>query len=164
VQYRVVGGEWTGAQPADGAFDTYVEALTFTTPLLPTGDLPVDLRVVDSAGNELTQTLATVSVVDPVDEILDTSLTRLGQQAAGEELTCVLQGSGNVGCQLYRGRLLSRHGCSIRLSPTPRLYLCERLCRSARFRAERFLWSIWDHASSKNKTRCDGQGSQAHCQ
>jgi len=87
VQYRVAGGAWTDAHSADGAFDTYTEAFTFTTSLLPTGALDIDLRVVDSAGNELIQTAATVSVVDPVDEILDTTMTRMGQQAEGEEVT-----------------------------------------------------------------------------
>jgi len=85
VQYRVAGGEWTEAQPLDGAFDTHAEDFTFTTPPLPTGDLAVDLRVLDSFGNELTQTPVTVSVVDPVDAILDTTLARLTQQTAGEE-------------------------------------------------------------------------------
>ncbi|RLC86010.1 MAG: hypothetical protein DRJ03_10005 [Chloroflexi bacterium] len=85
VQYRWTGGKWTDAQPADGAFDTYTEAFTFTTPPLPTGDLDIDLRVVDSAGNELIQTLATIPMVDPVDAILDTTLTQAAQQAAGGE-------------------------------------------------------------------------------
>ncbi len=89
VQYRVAGGEWVNAEPADGAFDTYAEDFTFTTSPLPTGDLPVDLRVLDSAGNEITRTLATVSVVDPVDAILDTTLIRLSQQASDEEPTQV---------------------------------------------------------------------------
>ncbi len=90
VQYRVAGGEWTDAQPADGAFDTYAEAFTFTTSPLPTGELDVDLRVLDSAGNELIQSIATVSVVDPVDAILDTTLTWRGLQAAGDEPTQVI--------------------------------------------------------------------------
>ena len=86
VQYRAAGSEWTDAQPADGAFDTYAEAFTFTTPPLPAGDLSVDLRVVDSAGNELIQ----ISVVDPLDEVLNTTLTRLGQQVAGGEPTQIV--------------------------------------------------------------------------
>ncbi len=85
VQYRVAGGEWTDTQPRDDAFDSYAEEFTFTTIPLPTGDMAVDLRVLDSFGNELTQTLATVSVVDPVDAILDTTMTRLAQQVTGEE-------------------------------------------------------------------------------
>jgi len=86
VQYRVADGEWSDAQPTDGAFDTYTEGFTFTftTPPLPTGDHNLDLRVLDSAGNELLETIATVSVVDPVDAILDTTLMRLGQQGEGE--------------------------------------------------------------------------------
>ena len=73
------------AQPADGDFDTYTEDFTFTTPLLPTGELDIDLRVIDSAGNELIQTIATVSVMDPVDAILDTTLTQVVQQSADED-------------------------------------------------------------------------------
>jgi hypothetical protein len=83
VRYRVQGGEWQDIQPADGDFDTYVEAFSFTTPPLPSGDLAVDLYVIDSAGNELIQTMDRVSVVDPVDAILDTTLACLGK--AGEE-------------------------------------------------------------------------------
>ncbi len=97
VQYRVAGGEWTDAQPSDGDFDTYAEGFTFTTLPLPTGDLTVELRVLDSFGNELIHTLATVAVVDPVDAILDTTLTRLAQQAADNEVSQVT----------YSGRALS---------------------------------------------------------
>ena len=85
VQYRWAGGGWMDAQPADGDFDTYAEDFTFTTPPLPTGDLDIDLRVVDSAGNELIQTIVIASVVDPVDAILDTTLTQMVQQAEGED-------------------------------------------------------------------------------
>jgi hypothetical protein len=81
VQYRVAGGGWAEVQPADGRFDTYAEPFTFTTPPLPGGDLAIDLRVVDTAGNELVQTIATASVTDPVDAILNTTLTRLTQQS-----------------------------------------------------------------------------------
>jgi hypothetical protein len=96
VQYRVAGGDWTDAQPADGAFDTYAETFTFTTPPLPSGDLAVDLRVVDTAGNELVQTIATVAVTDPVDAILNTTLTRLAQQneSAGLSSQVIYSGQG----------------------------------------------------------------------
>lgn len=85
VQYRVVGDEWSDAMPVSGGFDAYQEDFTFTTPPLPTGDWAVELYVIDSAGNELTQTLTTVSVVDPVDEVINTTLTRSGQQAGGHD-------------------------------------------------------------------------------
>ena len=97
MQYRWAGGGWVEAQPADGDFDTYAEAFTFTTPPLPTGDLDIDLRVIDSAGNELIQTVATVSVVDPVDAILDTTLNQVVQQSAdegGEPTTVAYSGQG----------------------------------------------------------------------
>jgi hypothetical protein len=89
VQYRIAGGEWLDVQPADDGFDSYAEDFAFTTPPLPTGDLDVDLRVLDSAGNELVQTIETVSVVDPVDDILDTTMTRMAQQAEGQEPTSI---------------------------------------------------------------------------
>jgi hypothetical protein len=87
VQYRVASGEWMDAQPADGLFDAYTEDFVFTTPPLPTGELDVDLRVVDSAGNEVIETLETVSVVDPVDAILDTTMARVAHQTAGDQPT-----------------------------------------------------------------------------
>ncbi|GAB4542240.1 MAG: hypothetical protein Kow0063_33960 [Anaerolineae bacterium] len=87
VQYRAGDGPWTSAQATDGAFDTYIEDFTFTTPPLPTGDLTVELRVIDTAGNELTQPIETISIVDPVDAILDTTLTRLGQQSQDGQVT-----------------------------------------------------------------------------
>jgi hypothetical protein len=90
VHYRVEDGPWTDVQPDDGAFDTYAESFTFTTPPLPTGDLTVELRVFDSAGNELVQPLDSVSVVDPVDSVLDTTLTRLEQHSEGGQVTQVI--------------------------------------------------------------------------
>jgi hypothetical protein len=98
VQYRVAGGEWVEAQPADGRFDAYAETFTFTTPSLPSGDLTVDLRVVDTAGNELVQPIATVSVTDPVDAILNTTLTRLDQpgEAGGLGNQIVYAGQGTA--------------------------------------------------------------------
>ncbi len=85
IQYRVTDGEWTAAQPTDGAFDEPQEEFTFTPPPLPTGEHEVEVRVLDSAGNEMTQTIATVSAVDPVDQILDTQMSRMLPQIAGEE-------------------------------------------------------------------------------
>jgi hypothetical protein len=104
VQYRVAGGGWTDAQPADGDFDTYAEAFTFITSPLPSGDLAVDLRVIDSAGNELIQTIATVSVADPVDAILNTTLTRLEQQSKSSEPTQVIyNGQGTSATSFIAG-------------------------------------------------------------
>lgn len=61
VQYIVAGDQWSDAQAIDGAFDTPREYFTFTTPGLPEGTWDVELRVRDSAGNSLTQTIATLS-------------------------------------------------------------------------------------------------------
>jgi len=100
VRYRVAGGEWMDAQPADGAFDTHTEDFTFTTPPLPTGNLDVELHVADSAGNELIQLIATVPTVDPVDGILDTTLSRLTPSQRDEGTT-----QGDDPLQLrYRGQ------------------------------------------------------------
>jgi hypothetical protein len=101
VQYRVAGGKWTDAQPADGAFDTYAETFIFTTPPLPTGDQTVEMRVSDSAGNQLIQAIDTVSVVDPVDDILDTSLTRLGQHSEGGEVTQIIYSGQGISSTSY---------------------------------------------------------------
>jgi hypothetical protein len=105
VQYRVAGGEWVEAQPADGRFDAYAETFTFTTPPLPSGDLVVDLRVVDTAGNELVQPIATVSVTDPVDAILNTTLTRLDQsgEAGGLSSQIVYAGQGTSTASFIAG-------------------------------------------------------------
>jgi len=97
VQYRIEGGDWTSAQAADGAFDSYEETFQFTTDPLPTRKLAVEVRVVDSAGNVLTQTLATVSAVNPVDPILNTTLTRAELGDA----------QGLAETHVYRGRATS---------------------------------------------------------
>ena len=95
VEYRVVGGDWRDAHPADEAFDSYAEGFTFTTAPLPTGDLDVELRVIDSAGNVVTQTVATVPAEDPLDGILETTLDRVGPQALSQPLDdLVYRGSG----------------------------------------------------------------------
>jgi len=101
VQYRVESEFWMDAQPVDGAFDTYVESFVFTTPPLPTGDLVVELRVIDSAGNELIQPVDTVSVVDPVDSILDTTLTKLVQHSEGGEVTQVIYSGQGISSASY---------------------------------------------------------------
>lgn len=101
VQYRVESGAWINAQPVDGAFDTYIEDITFTTSPLPTGDLTLELRVVDSAGNELIQTIDTVPIVDPVDSILDTTLSRLEQHSEGGEVTQVIYSGQGISSSSY---------------------------------------------------------------
>jgi hypothetical protein len=108
VQYRIAGGEWMDAQPTDGEFDTYTESFFFTTPPLPTGDLEIDLRVLDSAGNELIQTIGTVSIIDPVDEILDTTMTRMAQQVEGEEETTVTYNGRGVSTVSYIANMYYR--------------------------------------------------------
>jgi hypothetical protein len=64
-------------QAADGAFDSYIEAFAFTTPSLASGEVSVDLRAVDSAGNELVQPMDSV--------ILDTTLIRVASQNLADD-------------------------------------------------------------------------------
>lgn len=82
AEYRVDGGDWTAARAMDGAFDSYHETFQFTTDPLPTGELDVEVRITDSAGNVLTETLATISALNPVDRILDTTLTQTEVESA----------------------------------------------------------------------------------
>jgi hypothetical protein len=82
VEYRVDGDDWRPAHAIDGAFDSYAETIRFTTDPLPTGELDVEVRVTDSAGNIHTETLATISAVNPVDRILDTTLTQTEVESA----------------------------------------------------------------------------------
>jgi hypothetical protein len=88
IQYRTGDNPWVDVQAVDGAFDSYTEDFAFTTPSLPTGEVTVDLHVVDSAGNELVQ---------PMDSaILDTTLTRVDPQSqAGDEDETTYEGHGH---------------------------------------------------------------------
>ena len=90
VQYRIAGGEWQDTQPVDGDFDSWTEEFAFVTPPLPSGDLSIEVKLLDSAGNVATHTLTTVAIVDPTDKILDTAMTRLAQDGAdGETQTTI---------------------------------------------------------------------------
>jgi|GEM_PF-2343560 len=51
VQYRVDGGEWLSATPADGAFDEGAEDFSFTTESLSPGLHTIEARSLNSAGN-----------------------------------------------------------------------------------------------------------------
>jgi hypothetical protein len=93
---------------SDGAFDSYEETFQFTTDPLPTGKLDVEVRVTDSVGNILTRTLATVSVVNPVDQILNTTLTRAeAGDAQAPRRNTRRSRSGSVGRKNCRWHLLS---------------------------------------------------------
>jgi len=50
VEGRADGGAWTPAAPADGAFDEYVEAYSWTAPPLAGGQHVVETRAMTSAG------------------------------------------------------------------------------------------------------------------
>jgi len=81
VEWRVGDSHWMAADAVDGGFDSYTEGFAFTTLPLPTGEVDVEIRVVDSAGNEAQEVVATVSAVDPMEGVLETTLTRVGPQA-----------------------------------------------------------------------------------
>jgi hypothetical protein len=49
-EYRVAGGPWQAAEPADGAFDSDDERFALTAPLYD-GSYALELRAVNSAGN-----------------------------------------------------------------------------------------------------------------
>ncbi len=98
VHYRVGSGDWIAAEPTDGAFDAFRESFHATTDSLPTGEFDVDVRAVDSAGNVHVETLATISPVNPVDEILDTTLMHTALQSVESTAETVP----------YRGQATSR--------------------------------------------------------
>ena len=76
VSYRVNGGDWQAAAPADGTFDSAAETFTWTMTGLPTGIYKIDLRVSNSAGNQTVYEASdTLYVLDPADGGLDTILT-----------------------------------------------------------------------------------------
>ncbi|MBI4234596.1 MAG: hypothetical protein HY686_09155 [Chloroflexi bacterium] len=51
VRYRVDGGAWRDAQPADGAFNSAEEKFSFTTPDLPVGQHPVEAVAANNLGH-----------------------------------------------------------------------------------------------------------------
>jgi hypothetical protein len=96
VSYRIDGGEWADAWPEDGNFDEYEESFTFETPSLATGQHVFEVAAVDSAGNYVAEQVAEVTVSDPIDEILDTTLFEVSQMAtAGEPAPVVFAGTAS---------------------------------------------------------------------
>ena len=73
VQYRVNDGPWLPAVAADGAFDSYKEQVTFTTEPLSTGNHTFTVRSYDNFGKMNEQIIATLAVVDPIQDLIDTS-------------------------------------------------------------------------------------------
>ncbi|MFZ3384618.1 MAG: Ig-like domain-containing protein, partial [Candidatus Methanoperedens sp.] len=51
VQYRIDGGSWLSALPADGAFNSNIENFTFTAPAIPDGTHTFEVRALNTAGN-----------------------------------------------------------------------------------------------------------------
>jgi hypothetical protein len=96
IEYQADDETWIDVPAADGAFDSYSEDFTFTTPALPTGDVEIVVRATNSAGGVTTMTVASVSVVDPVDEIIYTTLKRPVRQADGDDESDVLVYQGQA--------------------------------------------------------------------
>jgi hypothetical protein len=57
AQYRIDGGDWTALVPSDGIWDGRFEPWSLTTPALSTGHHQLELKLVDAAGNVMTQTV-----------------------------------------------------------------------------------------------------------
>lgn len=51
VKYRVDGGYWTSATPADGKWDQQTEEFSFTTPALDNGDHVINIQAFSNSGN-----------------------------------------------------------------------------------------------------------------
>ncbi len=96
IEYQVDGETWVDVPATDGAFDGYSEDFTFTTPPLPTGDAEILVRATNSAGGVTTMTLASVSVVDPMDEIIYTTLKRPAHQGEGDNAPDTLVYNGQA--------------------------------------------------------------------
>lgn len=80
VEYRVSGGPWLPADPADGAFDSAGEAYTFTTAPLPEDSLyTFEIRAVNSAGNA--DTLPAVDTVYIFDGTAPAAVPDLAAEA-----------------------------------------------------------------------------------
>lgn len=78
VKYRIDGGLWLAASAEDGQFDGYRENFRFTTDPLPTGNHTIEVQVIDNYQNVLTQKIAEVNVVDPVEGMVDTYFNDVG--------------------------------------------------------------------------------------
>ncbi|HDQ71699.1 MAG TPA: hypothetical protein ENN19_06335 [Chloroflexi bacterium] len=90
IQYQADGETWIDVPAADGAFDSYSADFTFSTPPIPTGETEILIRATNSAGKVMTHTIANLSVVDPVDEIIQTTLTRLARQGGDDTASTML--------------------------------------------------------------------------
>jgi len=55
VEFRVDGGDWMGAIPGDGIFDSPHEAFALVLPTLSEGEHTLEIRVTDGAGNVTTK-------------------------------------------------------------------------------------------------------------
>jgi hypothetical protein len=73
VEYRVGGGEWMPAVPADGSFDSPDESFTLSVSPYSSGNHRVTFRARNTVGNVSVAT-AYIVVPDPIDAGLDTWL------------------------------------------------------------------------------------------
>ena len=76
VYYRVDEGPWLAASAGDGAFDSYREEVTFTTDPLSSGTHTIYGRTDDNFGKINEQVIATVTVTDPFEHIINTELSQ----------------------------------------------------------------------------------------
>lgn len=122
VEYRVDDGSWLAAQPLDGTFDSYTEAFSFTTEALPSGTHQLYLRCTDNFGKISEFVLDPVEVVDPVEQMLNTTFDsvslRTPSVAQGDQLTLSghAQHLGGIAIQAVEIRLDS--GAWTRVSPS----------------------------------------------
>ncbi|MFQ5611909.1 MAG: hypothetical protein ACE5H9_07220 [Anaerolineae bacterium] len=82
VNYRIDGVMWLAASAQDGTFNSYQEGFTFATDPMPSGNHTLELQVIDNYGNTHVQEIAQVSVIDPVEGLVNTFLNDMG--ASGE--------------------------------------------------------------------------------
>ena len=107
VQYRLDGGEWQEATPADGSFDFHTEAFTITLQSLPAGVHTLDLRAVNSAGVEQILPGADTITVYGLDTVLEgyqPTDPKPGDEALFEGMAVALDPTGTtaVGAVQYR--------------------------------------------------------------
>jgi hypothetical protein len=74
VEYRLDGGDWTTATPADGAFDSPEESFSLTLEPAASGNHHLDVRARNSVGNTSEWISSIIVLPDPIDGGLDTRL------------------------------------------------------------------------------------------
>lgn len=94
VEYRINDGPWLTATATDGNFDSYKEAITFTTEPLTDGIHTIHIRATDNMGKVNQQIIATPQVTDPMANSLNTSLNSISALAETIEPNTTITISG----------------------------------------------------------------------